>query len=147
MSLPLSHVRSKHGVALLLVPFMLLLGCKPAAKEEPVAAAKVEDPAAVHPEIWPSPKWPFAKDDALEAKVATLLKKMTLEEKVGQVVQGDIASFTPEDMKKYHLGSVLAGGDLRQAAMNGRRRRTGSSWPTISMRLPSIPAMAVSASR
>jgi len=110
MSLPLSHVRSKHGVALLLVPFMLLLGCKPAAKEEPVAPAKVEDPAAVHPEIWPSPKWPFAKDDALEAKVATLLKKMTLEEKVGQVVQGDIASFTPEDMKKYHLGSVLAGG-------------------------------------
>ena len=35
---------------------------------------------------------------------------MTVEEKVGQVIQGDIASMTPEDMKKYHLGSILAGG-------------------------------------
>ena len=109
MSLPLSHVR-KHASALMLVPLLLLAGCKPAAKEEPVAAAKPEDPAAVHPEIWPSPQWPFAKDDALETKVAALLKKMTLEEKVGQVVQGDIASMTPDDMKKYHLGSILAGG-------------------------------------
>ncbi|HEV8442024.1 MAG TPA: exo 1,3/1,4-beta-D-glucan glucohydrolase [Steroidobacteraceae bacterium] len=109
MSLPLSHVR-KHASVLMLVPLLLLAGCKPAAKEEPVAAAKPEDPTAVHPEIWPSPKWPFAKDGALEAKVAALLKKMTLEEKVGQVVQGDIASMKPEDMKKYHLGSILAGG-------------------------------------
>ena len=96
MSLPLSHVR-KQALALMLVPLLLLAACKPAAKE-------------VHPDIWPSPKWPFAKDDALEAKVAALLKKMTLEEKVGQVVQGDIASMTPADMKKYHLGSILAGG-------------------------------------
>ena len=110
MSPSLSHVRSKYGIALALVPFLLLIGCKDGAKEEPAAPAKVEDPAAVHPEIWPSPKWPFAADAALEEKVATLLKKMTVEEKVGQVIQGDIASMTPEDMKKYHLGSILAGG-------------------------------------
>src|SRR5690348_2462708 len=103
MSLPMSHVR-KHFPALLL-PLLLLAACKPAARQESAAAAKPEDPAAVHPENWPSPKWPFARDEALEAKVAALLKKMTLEEKVGQVVQGDIASMTPEDMKKYHLGS------------------------------------------
>jgi beta-glucosidase len=109
MSLPMSHVR-KLASALMLAPLLLLVSCKPAAKEEPAAAAKSEDPAAVHPDIWPSPKWPFARDEALEAKVAALLKKMTLEEKVGQVVQGDIASMTPEDMKKYHLGSILAGG-------------------------------------
>jgi beta-glucosidase len=110
MSPSLSHVRSKYGIALALVPFLLVIGCKDGAKEEPAAPAKVEDPAAVHPEIWPSPKWPFASDAALEEKVATLLKKMTVEEKVGQVIQGDIASMTPEDMKKYHLGSILAGG-------------------------------------
>ena len=109
MSPSLSLVWSKHLATLALVPF-LLLGCKDAAKEEPAAAAKTEDPAAVHPEIWPTPKWPFARDEALEEKVATLLKKMTAEEKVGQVIQGDIASMTPEDMKKYHLGSILAGG-------------------------------------
>src|SRR3954467_5548363 len=109
MSLPMSHVR-KHALALMLLPLVLLAGCKPAAKEEPAAAAKSEDPAAVHPEIWPSPKWPFARDDALEEKVATLLKKMTVEEKVGQVIQGDICCIKPADMKEYHLGSILAGG-------------------------------------
>jgi beta-glucosidase len=110
MSPSMSHVR-KHGATLLvLAPFLLMLGCKPAAKEAPAPVAKAEDPAAVHPEIWPSPKWPFTKDDALEEKVATLLKKMTVEEKVGQVIQGDICCIKPADMKQYHLGSILAGG-------------------------------------
>jgi len=109
MSPSMSHVR-KCGATLLLVPFLLMLGCKDAAKDKPAAAVKAEDPAAIHPEIWPSPKWPFDQDAALEEKVAALLKKMTVEEKVGQTVQGDIASITPADMKKYHLGSVLNGG-------------------------------------
>ncbi len=124
MSPSMSLVRYKHVAALALVP-LLLLGCKDAAKEEPAAAAKVEDPAAVHPEIWPSPKWPFAKDAALEEKVSTLLKKMTVEEKVGQVIQGDIASMTPEDMKKYHLGSILAGGG---SAPGGNERAPAKEW-------------------
>jgi len=110
MSPSMSHVRTKQGAALLLVPFLLMLGCKDATKETPAPQAQAEDPAAVHPEIWPTPKWPFEKDAALEEKVASLLKKMTVEEKVGQVVQGDIASMTPADMKKYHLGSILNGG-------------------------------------
>jgi len=110
MSPSMAFVRTKHGVALALVPLLLFTGCKDATKEAPKAAAQPEDPAAVHPEIWPQPKWPFAKDAVLEEKVATLLKKMTVEEKVGQVIQGDIASMKPEDMKKYHLGSILAGG-------------------------------------
>src|SRR3954470_15061575 len=120
----MSLVRSKNVAALALVPF-LLLGCKDAAKEEPAAVAKAEDPVAVHPDIWPSPKWPFAKDAALEEKVATLLKKMSVEEKVGQVIQGDIASMTPEDMKKYHLGSILAGGG---SAPGGNERAPAKDW-------------------
>jgi beta-glucosidase len=110
MSPSMSNVRTKQGAAALLVPFLLMLGCTDAAKETPAPQAQAEDPAAVHPEIWPTPKWPFEKDAALEEKVASLLKKMTVEEKVGQVVQGDIASMTPADMKKYHLGSILNGG-------------------------------------
>ncbi|HUQ11750.1 MAG TPA: exo 1,3/1,4-beta-D-glucan glucohydrolase [Steroidobacteraceae bacterium] len=111
MSPSLSIVR-KTGVAVtLLAPILLMYGCEKAADDKPAApAAKAEDPAAVHPEVWPSPKWPFAKDAALEEKVAALLKKMTVEEKVGQVIQGDICCIKPEDMKKYHLGSILAGG-------------------------------------
>ena len=36
---------------------------------------------------------------------------MTVEEKVGQLVQGDIASITPDDVRKYRLGSIRAGGN------------------------------------
>ncbi|MDF3020576.1 MAG: 1,4-beta-D-glucan glucohydrolase [Steroidobacteraceae bacterium] len=109
MSPSMSHVR-KHGAAIMLVPVLLMFGCTDSAKKTPAAEATTEDPAAVHPEIWPSPKWPFAKDAELEEKVAALLAKMTVEEKVGQVIQGDICCIKPADMKQYHLGSILAGG-------------------------------------
>jgi beta-glucosidase len=50
------------------------------------------------------------QDPQLEAKVAALLARMTLEQKVGQMVQADIRSLTPDDVRKYRLGSVLNGG-------------------------------------
>jgi beta-glucosidase len=125
MSPSMSHVRSKHRATFALLPFLLMLGCKDSANETPPPAAQAEDPAAVHPEIWPSPKWPFEKDAALEEKVAALLAKMTVDEKVGQVIQGDIASITPADMKKYHLGSILAGGG---SDPNGDQRSPAKDW-------------------
>jgi beta-glucosidase len=127
MSPSMSLVRKKHHVAAALVPFLLMLGCKDAAKDSPppVAATPPENTADVHPEIWPSPKWPFDKDAALEERVSSLLKKMTVEEKVGQVIQGDIASMKPEDMKKYHLGSILAGGG---SAPGGNERAPAKEW-------------------
>ena len=36
---------------------------------------------------------------------------MSLEEKVGQIIQADIGSVTPEQVRKYHLGSVVNGGN------------------------------------
>jgi beta-glucosidase len=56
--------------------------------------------SAVHPQIWPSPKWPLPTDTSVEQRVQALLKKMTLEEKIGQIVQGDISSVTPDDVRK-----------------------------------------------
>ena len=41
---------------------------------------------------------------------------MTLEEKVGQMIQADIASITPDDLRTYPLGSVLAGGNAAPGA-------------------------------
>jgi beta-glucosidase len=46
----------------------------------------------------------------IEAKVSALLARMTLEQKIGQMVQADIRSLTPEDVRKFRLGSVLNGG-------------------------------------
>ena len=67
--------------------------------------------ATVHPEIWPLVDAPNMRNDADEARIAEMLKSMTLEEKVGQVIQGDISSVTPEDLLTYRLGSILNGGN------------------------------------
>ncbi|MGH8314640.1 MAG: glycoside hydrolase family 3 protein, partial [Steroidobacterales bacterium] len=87
----------------------LVGGCSPAAPPSE-GTNDHESAIAVHPPTWPAVKWPLPADAALEARVQALIQKMTLEEKVGQLVQGDINSMTPDDMRKYHLGSVLAGG-------------------------------------
>lgn len=80
----------------------------------PVVAQQASAPAlssTPNPAIWPTPHWPLAADPAIEQRVQALLRRMTLEEKVGQVIQGDIGSLTPDDVRTYHLGSVLNGGN------------------------------------
>ena len=64
----------------------------------------------IDPANWPQPQWPFAEDAALAHRIDALLATMTGEEKVGQIVQGDISDVTPDDVRKYRLGSILAGG-------------------------------------
>lgn len=46
-----------------------------------------------------------------ELSVESILTQMTLEEKIGQVIQADISAVTPEDITRYNLGSVLNGGN------------------------------------
>ena len=60
-------------------------------------------------EGWPKLESPIS-DVTTEQHVEQLLSRMTLEEKVGQIMQGEIQAVTPDDIKKYHLGSVLNGG-------------------------------------
>ncbi|MCC4588860.1 exo 1,3/1,4-beta-D-glucan glucohydrolase [Xanthomonas sp. NCPPB 1067] len=81
-----------------------------ASKTAP-AATPTEASTAIHPDQWPSPKWPFAQDAALEQRISDVMAKMSVEEKVAQTVQGDIASMTPDDVRKHRIGSVLAGGN------------------------------------
>lgn len=74
-------------------------------------AAHGQPEATVHPEIWPKADWPYPADPVIEARIKTLVDRMSLEEKVGQVIQADIASVTPDDVRRYHLGSILNGGN------------------------------------
>ncbi len=73
-------------------------------------AARAQENGVAHPALWPRYTYPVPKDAKAEARIADLLKRMTIEEKIGQLIQGDISATTPEDVRKYHLGSVLAGG-------------------------------------
>ena len=53
---------------------------------------------------------PSLFDQQIENRVQTILADMTLEQKVGQMIQAEIKHITPEDVKNYHIGSVLNGG-------------------------------------
>lgn len=93
----------RRAGALIAGLMLALVGCK--GGDRPAQATATEaDP-------WPQVAWPLAEDAALEKRITDLMAGMTVEEKVGQLVQGDIASITPDDVRRYRLGSILAGGN------------------------------------
>jgi beta-glucosidase len=94
-------------------PWKLLLGA--AAALGAGAAWAADTSALIHPLEWPAAAPPTAPDPKLEQFVDQLLGSMSLEEKVGQLVQADIGSIKPEDLRTYKLGSILAGGNAAPA--------------------------------
>jgi len=86
----------------------------------------VPEAARANPANWPHAASPAAMTDArTEAFVADLLSRMTVEEKVGQTIQGDISSVKPEDLATYPLGSILAGGN---SSPGGDERAAPQAW-------------------
>ncbi|MDW7602687.1 glycoside hydrolase family 3 N-terminal domain-containing protein, partial [Stenotrophomonas maltophilia] len=103
MSAMTSQTFVNRSGALVAALMLGLLGCR--GQDRAAAAATTDkDP-------WPEVTWPLAADPALEKRITDLMAGMTVEEKVGQLVQGDIASVTPDDVRRYRLGSILAGGN------------------------------------
>ena len=66
-----------------------------------------------------------------EARIGKLLEGMSLEDKVGQIIQTDISAVVPEDLARYPLGSILAGGN---GGPNGDDRATPQQWLELSRR-------------
>jgi beta-glucosidase len=77
-----------------------------------VAGAAAAANPVVHPSEWPRPARALAPDERLEARIDALLARMTPEEKVGQLIQADLDSITPDDLRHFPLGSVLNGADV-----------------------------------
>src|SRR6201991_994165 len=75
--------------------------------------AMAGDDTVVHPEQWPKGESPLPPDPAIESRIKALLAKMSVEDKVGQMVQADIKYVTPDNVREYRLGSVLAGGNSK----------------------------------
>lgn len=46
----------------------------------------------------------------IENRISELLAKMNLDQKIGQLVQAERQFITPQEVKDYHIGSVLSGG-------------------------------------
>lgn len=92
--------------------------------EPPVAEAARADPAN-----WPRAASPEGfTDAATEAFISDLMARMTVEEKVGQLIQADIASIRPEDLRTWPIGSILAGGN---SSPGGDERAPAEAWVAL----------------
>lgn len=95
------------GIRLLLATTALV--ATPAiAQQAPTALS--QKPNVADPAKWPTAKSQGLVDAETEKFVTALMAKMSLEQKIGQMIQGDIGSVKPEDLRNYPLGSILAGG-------------------------------------
>nr|AGU11727.1 Glycosyl hydrolase family 3 N terminal domain [uncultured organism] len=93
------------------------------ASAAPIAAQGSD---VANPKAWPAAASPSAiTDRTTEAKITALLQRMTVEQKVGQVIQADISAITPADLDRYPLGSILAGGN---SGPNNNERATPAEW-------------------
>lgn len=89
--------------------------------------APVSPPPAgtAHPELWPAYTYPVPVNADHEKMIANLIARMTIEEKVGQLVQADLCCVTPDDFRKYKLGSLLVGGN---SGPNGNDLSPAEDW-------------------
>lgn len=98
------------------------VGATTSRNAEPTSGPVIREPAKgpngcvrIEPNLRTMTDWPRvesrmktnAKD---EKRVAEMLGKMTLAEKVGQMTQPEISAITPAEVKEFHIGSVLNGG-------------------------------------
>ena len=60
--------------------------------------------------------------------VNNLIAKMSIEEKVGQVIQADLDFIKPSDLRDYPIGSVLNGGNT---SPRGKLRASPSEWKSL----------------
>ncbi len=80
------------------------------------------------PVTWPHLSSALEPDPKVEARIDGLLEQMSLEQKVGQMIQPEIKHVTPQDIRDYHLGSVLNGGG---SVPNDDRYATAADWVAL----------------
>ena len=93
----------------------------PATTETSAVAGPAVATPQIQPNNWPLQPSPIARQPAVEEKIKALLAQMSPAQKVGQLIQADIASVTPQQVRDYYLGSVLNGGN----SAPGRDNRVG----------------------
>jgi beta-glucosidase len=95
------------------------------------ASTALADPPKVQLSDWPRVKSAIAADPALEARVAAIVSGMTLEQKIGQMTQAEIKTASPDDVRRYYLGSILNGGG---SWPGGNKHATAAAWLALADR-------------
>ena len=93
----------KKILSFFLLSSFLLSACSEAVVT-PLATTEAEASVDLGPLIYTDPSQP------VEARVEDLLKRMTLDEKIGQMTQVEKNSIQRGDITKYYIGSILSGG-------------------------------------
>lgn len=83
----------------------------PMTVEASAPVAAIQEKGVANPSIWPAYEYPVPLQTEDEAAIAALIARMTLDEKIGQLVQADLCCVTADDVREYNLGSVLNGGN------------------------------------
>lgn len=102
-----SRVSRKGALLGLSISLAALAGCNTTT---PASDTVTDAHAGYDIETWPVVQSAIERDETIEQAVAELLSKMTLAEKVGQIMQPELRNVTPEEVVQYHLGSILNGG-------------------------------------
>jgi beta-glucosidase len=111
--------RSTVGLAL------FFIGCSQSLTARHIATL-VPLEANANTSAWPVSASPKEMSDAeAEFAIDSLLSRMTVEQKVGQLIQADISAIKPEDLLQYPLGSILAGGN---SGPYGDERADAAKW-------------------
>ncbi|MFA9218817.1 MAG: glycoside hydrolase family 3 protein, partial [Sphingomonadaceae bacterium] len=92
------------------------------------AAQVLAAPAAAPLADWPHIRSAIQPDQAMEAKIASIVAGMTLAQKVGQMTQPEIKFITPEQVRQYSIGSVLNGGG---SWPQGNKYATAADWVAL----------------
>jgi beta-glucosidase len=109
------------GLVVVIATVLAACGAGPEVRK----AVVTPESALINPEVWPELASVFVRDTEMEYRIAGLLSRMTVEEKVGQIIQADISAVTPDEVRKYNLGAILNGGG---SAPGGDNRTTPDKW-------------------
>jgi len=82
--------------------------------------------------IWPKIDSAIKPNPELEQKVSELLARMTLEQKVAQMIQPEIRDISVEDMRRYGFGSYLNGGG---SFPDGNKQATPQDWIALAEKM------------
>lgn len=107
-----------------------LAGCvSVATPSDPTITSAANVGTVANPNNWPSAASPSTISHAkTENEISALVAKMTVEQKVGQLIQADISAIKPEDLTEYPLGSILAGGN---SGPYGDERASAAKWARL----------------
>ncbi|MYM36258.1 glycoside hydrolase family 3 protein [Duganella sp. FT94W] len=90
-----------------------------------LGANVIAAPAAKPLTDWPHITSAVKQDKAMEARIKQIVAGMTLAQKIGQMTQPEIKYITPDDIRKYYIGSVLNGGG---SWANGNKHASAADW-------------------